>query len=91
MHKALTPDVIFQDLHAYEFRPNCLAADGHPARFLDESDPSGDETIFALHSEPGWPYLTQIVISLLFARLGVIAMEFIGFGRGGRPSTSGHD
>jgi haloalkane dehalogenase len=86
-----TPDERFANLHDFPFQPRYVEVDsgvGGKLRmhYVDEGPPDGD-AVLLLHGEPSWSYLYRKMIPVLIdARLRVVAIDLVGFGRSDKPT-----
>jgi len=86
-----TPDERFANLHDFPFQPRYVEVDsgvGGKLRmhYVDEGPPDGD-AVLLLHGEPSWSYLYRKMIPVLTdARLRVVAIDLVGFGRSDKPT-----
>jgi haloalkane dehalogenase len=86
-----TPDERFANLHDFPFQPHYVEVDsgvGGKLRmhYVDEGPPDGD-AVLLLHGEPSWSYLYRKMIPVLTdARLRVVAIDLVGFGRSDKPT-----
>ena len=86
-----TPDERFANLHDFPFQPHYVEVDsgvGGKLRmhYVDEGPPDGD-AVLLLHGEPSWSYLYRKMIPVLIdARLRVVAIDLVGFGRSDKPT-----
>jgi haloalkane dehalogenase len=87
-----TPEERFEKLSGYDFVPHFTdisSADGDPlfVHHVDEG-PADGEIVLCLHGQPTWSYLYRKMIPILTAAgRRVIAPDFIGFGRSGKPAS----
>lgn len=79
-----TPDVCFEKLPNFSYKPNYVSINKIRVHYIDEG--SG-EVILCLHGEPTWSYLYRKMISPLVKKFRVICMDFPGFGRSDKPAS----
>jgi len=80
-----TPDERFALLPGFPFEPRYVDAGGVRVHHIDEG-PRDAETVLLLHGEPTWSFVWRHVIDeLLRARLRVVALDLVGFGRSDKP------
>jgi len=87
-----TPEERFEKLSGYEFTPRFTEIDwnGGDPLFMHHVDegPADGEIVLCLHGQPTWSYLYREMIPLLTAAgRRVIAPDFVGFGRSGKPAS----
>ena len=76
-----TPDVAFDGLDDFTFKPNYIEWEGLRTHFLDEGPRDGPVALL-LHGEPTWSYLYRKMIpTLVKSGYRCIAPDHIGFGR----------
>lgn len=76
-----TPDVYFEGLAEFPFRPHYLDLEGYRVHYLDEG-PREAKPVLLIHGEPSWCYLYRKMIPVLVdAGYRAIAPDLIGFGR----------
>lgn len=81
-----TPDVRFENLPGYPFKPHYREVDGVRIHYVDEG-PRDAAPVLLLHGEPSWSYLYRKMIPpLAAAGHRVLAPDLVGFGRSDKPS-----
>lgn len=78
-----TPDERFDGLPGYAFAPHYVEQDGLQMHYVDEG---GGDPVLLLHGEPTWAYLYRKMIPPLAGVARVIAPDYFGFGRSGKPT-----
>jgi len=81
-----TPEVCFDDLPDFGYRPHYADVGGLRMAYV-EAGPADGEPVLLLHGEPSWSFLYRKVIPVLAdAGLRVIAADLAGFGRSDKPA-----
>ena len=85
MNVLRTPDERFAALPDFPFAARYVDAGGMRVHHIDEG-PRDGEAVLLLHGEPTWSFLwRRVVDELLRARLRVITIDLVGFGRSDKP------
>src|SRR5207302_4869304 len=85
MNVLRTPDERFAALPDFPFAARYVDAGGRRVHHIDEG-PRDGEAVLLLHGEPTWSFLwRRVVDELLRARLRVITIDLVGFGRSDKP------
>lgn len=81
-----TPEDRFTALPDFPFTPRYVDADGVRIHYIDEGARDA-AAVLLLHGEPTWAFLWRHVIAVLMrARLRVVALDLVGFGRSDKPA-----
>jgi haloalkane dehalogenase len=86
-----TPDIYFDNLSDYPFKPNYIEirdSEDQALRihYIDEG-PIDAEPVLLMHGEPTWSYLYRKMIPVLIdAGYRAIAPDLVGFGRSDKPA-----
>lgn len=90
-----TPEAQFSGLPGFGFEPHYVEVpagggggeDVIRVHYLDEGDPTADETVLLIHGEPSWSYLYRTMIPPLGAAgFRVVTPDLVGFGRSDKPA-----
>jgi haloalkane dehalogenase len=81
-----TPDDRFAALPDFPYAPRYVDLSGVRVHHIDEG-PRDAPVVLLLHGEPTWAFLWRRVIAgLVRARLRVVAIDLVGFGRSDKPA-----
>jgi len=83
-----TPDVNFQNLPDYNFKPNYVFVEPNIRMHYVDEGPKNGEVILLLHGQPTWSYIYRNMIPVLAnAGFRVIAPDLIGYGKSDKPAA----
>ncbi len=85
-----TPNEAFAAVPDFPWQPryinNTASLNGLRMHYLDEGDPTANQTFLCLHGNPAWSYLYRKMIPVFLASgARVVAPDLIGFGRSDKP------